>query len=81
MRDPGGTLGLNRGHHQTATFGIADEALLLEELQRMADRLARHAERRRQLFPGDAGARRQTAAADRLEQALVHLLHQLGTGR
>ena len=58
--------GVDRADGQPASAALLDEFLLLEQLQSMADRLARHAQHSAKLFLADALAGGERAIGDRL---------------
>ena len=69
---------LERRHLQAAASGIDDEAVLLEQTQRLQHRLARDSERRSDLLLGEPRAGRQLPVADGVQQPLVDLFGQVG---
>ena len=76
--DVGDHLRIQRRYHQAAPAGVDHESILLQQPQRLQHRLPGYVQGSRQLLLRDAGARREIAVADRVEQALVDLFGQVG---
>ena len=72
--------GIYRADGQSASTVFLDEFLLLEQLQGMTDRLARHAEHPAELFLADALAGRERAIGNRLDQPLIRAVDQRRLG-
>ncbi len=68
--------GIDRADGQPASAVFLDEFLLLEQLQGMADRLARHTEHPAKLFLADALAGGERAIGNRLDQPLIGTVDQ-----
>ncbi len=68
--------GIDRAHGQSASTAFLDEFLLLEQLQGMADRLARHTEHPAELFLADTLAGGKRAVGNRLDQPLIGAVDQ-----
>src|SRR5262252_1366739 len=76
----GDCLRLEWCYPQATPPGIADKPLLLEQPQRLQDGLARDAERGGQLLLREPRAGGQFPVTDSVQQPLVHLLGQIGSG-
>ena len=71
-------LGIEPDHFKAAAAAFGDEALPVQQMQRMRYRLARHAKPGGELVLADALAGRQRAVDDRLENPRVNLVDQIG---
>ncbi len=69
-------LRLHRRHHQPALAVLDQQAAALQDLQRVADRLPRHAQHLGNAFLGEPLLRRQRPVDDRGQQPVVHLVDQ-----
>ena len=67
---------IDRADGQPASAIFLDEFLLLEQLQGMADRLARHTEHPAELFLADTLAGSECAIGNRLDQPLIGAVDQ-----
>ena len=67
---------VDRTDGQPASAAFLDEFLLLEQLQGMADRLARHTEHPAELFLADTLAGGKRAVGNRLDQPLIGAVDQ-----
>jgi len=72
--------GVEGGDAQAAGADLLDQPVALQQRHRLLDRLARHAEPRRQFLLHEVGAGGQGAVADLVEQGLVGLLGTAGGG-
>ena len=70
--------GIEPGDLKAAAAAFGDEALPVQQMQRVGNRLARHAELFGQLVLPDAMSRRQRAVGDRLEDPGIDLVDQVG---
>ena len=75
LADP---LGVEPGNLEAAAAALGDEALPVQQMQRVGHRLARYAELFCQLVLPDAMPGRQRAIGDRLEDPDIDLLDQVG---
>ena len=66
------------GDLKAAAAALGDEALPVQQMQRVGNRLARHAELLGELVLPDAMSRRQRAVGDRLEDPRIDLIDQVG---
>jgi len=73
-------LGVERCHAQAAARRVFDEAVFLQQAQRLQHGLARNRQPRCQFFLRDAFARREGAAADGDLQRAVRLIDEIGCG-
>ena len=69
---------IERRDHQAAAAGLTQEALLAQQQQGLDDRLAGNGKPGGEVFLDDAAARREPAAADRIEDRVIGLLRQIG---
>ncbi len=74
-------LGHERRDRQTLATVFDRQPLALDQLERVADRLARNAEQRRHLVLAQALAGCEPAVSDRGHQPLVHQIDQDGAAR
>src|SRR5262249_39416845 len=73
-------LWIELGHLKTGATALGDQALPMEQVQRVRDRLARYAEPFRKLVLADALAWQQRAVGDRLEYPGIDLVDQVREG-
>ena len=66
------------GDLEATAAALGDQALPVQQMQRMGDRLARYAKLLGQLVLGDAQARRQRPIDDRLQDPGIDLVDQVG---
>src|SRR5207302_7161261 len=69
---------IERGDLKAAAAALGHQALPVQQMQRVGNRLARHAELLGEFVLGDALPRRQRAVDDRLEDSRIDLVDQVG---
>ena len=70
--------GIEPGDFKAAAAAFGDQTLPVQQMQRMGNRLARHAEFFRQFVLPDAMPRRQRAVGNRFQNARIDLVDQVG---
>ena len=71
---------VQRRHRQSTAPMLYGQPAMLQQLQGVADRLARHVEQFRDTFLGQPFARRKTPDGDRLHELVMHLIDKRGFG-